>query len=179
MSGKELDESWRGWLKENIERGCGAYDLYDRLTKRGFSQESIRDAMGDYYPEAAGEQGNDKSDIVDYESFASPRITRPDNGLNVMQFVSDKLQIFVLDDFLNDKECDRIVKVIHKHLRPSTVTRENEDKAYRTSTTSDLALLKAPVEKKIVREMDKKIAQTLGISLPYSEGIQAQRYDVG
>lgn len=178
MTGRQLDESWRGWLRENIERGCDTYDLYDRLVKRGFAVSAIREEMGEHFPENAESPVNDETD-TDFDAFARPRITRPDNGLNALQVITDKLQLYVLDDFLNDAECDRITEVINRHLRPSTVTRENEDKAYRTSTTSDLALLTEPKEKKIVKAMDDKIARTLGIALPYSEGIQAQRYDIG
>jgi len=64
-----------------------------------------------------------------------------------------------------------------KHLRPSTVTRKaKDDEAYRTSMTSDLSLLDDPAEIAVIDRLDEKIARTLGIQLPYSEGIQAQRY---
>ncbi|HTU66703.1 MAG TPA: 2OG-Fe(II) oxygenase, partial [Steroidobacteraceae bacterium] len=51
----------------------------------------------------------------------------------------------------------------------------SDDKAFRTSQTADLCYLKSPV----ATGLDEKICRTLGIRPEYSEGIQAQRYDVG
>jgi prolyl 4-hydroxylase len=49
------------------------------------------------------------------------------------------------------------------------------DKYYRTSSTSDLALL----NNKTVEALDEKIARMIGIRPAYSEGIQGQHYAVG
>jgi prolyl 4-hydroxylase len=55
------------------------------------------------------------------------------------------------------------------------VSFDNGDKGFRTSQTSHLSHLRSPVALGI----DEKICKTLGIRADYSEGIQAQRYDVG
>jgi len=82
--------------------------------------------------------------------------------------------LFKFEHFLTDKECNDLVKIINSEkLRPSTVTVYAE--GFRTSYTSDLVLLNNP----IVNAIDKKIANAMGICLPYSEGLQAQKYDVG
>ena len=62
---KKMDESWLGWVKENIDRGCDTFDLYERLTKKGFSQNSIQKAMGEYYPEGISEYLSNENE-VDY-----------------------------------------------------------------------------------------------------------------
>jgi prolyl 4-hydroxylase len=94
---------------------------------------------------------------------------------NLKKFDSDKLQLYTLEDFLSPKECARVVALCSHHLRPSTVAYVTSDKQYRNSTTADLCHLKSPVASSI----DEKICRTLGITVAYSEGIQAQRYDVG
>jgi prolyl 4-hydroxylase len=88
---------------------------------------------------------------------------------------SDRLQLYTLTDFLSAKECARLVALCSHHLRPSTLAYVTNDSAFRTSTTADLCHLKSPVATSI----DEKICRTLGIQPSYSEGIQAQRYDVG
>jgi hypothetical protein len=65
--------------------------------------------------------------------------------------------------------------LIDHHLHPSTLSYPSDDKAFRTSQSSYLCHLKSPVAVNI----DAKICKTLGIRVEYSEGIQAQRYDVG
>jgi prolyl 4-hydroxylase len=55
------------------------------------------------------------------------------------------------------------------------VSYDNGDRYFRTSQTSHLSHLKSPAALGI----DDKICRTIGIRAAYSEGIQAQRYDVG
>jgi prolyl 4-hydroxylase len=177
MSKKRLDESWKGWLRENLERQCNPEELLGILLKAEFSADSIRECMGDKFPVhsallAGTEVGPQE---IDYRTLANVRVTRPDTGLNALKLVTDKLQLYILDNFLSEQECDAIVDIINQNLRPSTVTVESTDKYFRTSRTSDLSVLNPPA----VQTLDEKIARTLGIRLAYSEGIQAQRYDVG
>lgn len=178
MNTKRLDESWMGWLKENIERQCDPEELLGILLKNRFSPDSIRESMGDKFPAASPllmETGRDGADEPDYKAISEPRLVRNQAGRKVQQGDTDKVQLYTLDDFLTAAECDAIVALINRHLRPSTVTIDSGDRYYRTSRTSDLSLLNSPV----VAAIDEKIARTLGIRTPYSEANQAQRYDVG
>jgi prolyl 4-hydroxylase len=175
MDNKDLDENWQNWLQENLERNCDPHELHGTLVKNGFSEDSIRSAMGENYPP----DWEKHSDQIDYEGFAKAPLTRTDYNLDALKVNTNKLQIFVMDNFLSKIECEEVINTVTPHLRPSTVTRENEDKAYRTSATSDMVLMTDPLAKDIVDRLDHKIAATLGINLSYSEGIQAQRYLVG
>lgn len=177
MDQTELNKSWKNWLKENLANNCAPQELYDILRNNGFADESIEKEMGEDYPPSWETSSNCTKER--YNTFATTRITRPDNGMHVLKVNTEKLQIYIVDNFLSEEECDEIVATVKPHLRPSTVTRENEDKAYRTSSTSDMILMKAPTERKIVAALDEKISRTIGIRLPYSEGIQAQQYLVG
>jgi prolyl 4-hydroxylase len=161
---RSLDASWRAWLKENIERGCSRSDLVRILRDHGFSLSSIRQNMGAAFP----------SDTPPQEASSPPSLVRR-RPAALHQLETDELDIYTLDDFLSTQECDRLVALIRHHLRPSTVTVESADKLFRTSQTCDLSLLHSA----FARAIDTKIARTLGIRLEYSEGIQAQRYDVG
>jgi prolyl 4-hydroxylase len=134
------------------------------LKDHGFSLSSIRQSMGQQFP----------ADMAPQDPLCPPPLVRKPPP-RLRKFDTDQLDLYTLDDFLSPKECDRLVALINHHLRPSTVTIEGTDRQFRTSQTCDLALLRSPV----AVDCDKKISRTLGIALPYSEGIQAQRYDVG
>jgi len=175
MDNKELDENWRNWLHENLDRNCDPHGLHETLIKNGFSENSIKIAMGENYPP----DWEKRIDRIDYEGFSKAPLTRADHNLNTVKINTEKLQIFVIDDFLSKFECEEVINTVTRHLRPSTVTREHEDKAYRTSATSDMVLMTDPAAKAIVDRLDHKIAATLGLNLTYSEGIQAQKYLVG
>jgi prolyl 4-hydroxylase len=177
MSKKRLDESWKGWLKENLDRKCNPEELLGILLKAEFSVDSIRECMGDKFPVHSDLLiGTEiQKQELDYQALSTIRLTRPDSGVNAMKFMTGKLQLYIVDDFLSEKECDDIVQIINSNLRPSTITIESNDKYFRTSRTSDLSVLGDPV----VEALDEKIARALGIQLAYSEGIQAQRYEIG
>jgi prolyl 4-hydroxylase len=161
---RALDASWKAWLKENLLRGCSPPELVDILRKNGFSLSSIHQSMGAAFPLDTPPQDPQPP---------PPLVRKPPAKLRKVE--TDQLDIYTLDDCLSAQQCDRLVALINHHLRPSTVTIEGNDKLFRTSKTCDLSLLRSPFAVGI----DEKIAKTIGIRPAYSEGIQAQRYDVG
>ena len=161
---RPLDVSWKAWLQENIERGCNRSELVEILRTHGFSLSSIRWNMGEAFP----------VDTPKQDPRQPPRLVRQ-MPPKLRKVQTDELDIYTLDDFLSGTECDQLVALINPELRPSTVTLDATDKLFRTSQTCDLSLLRSPA----ASGCDEKIAKTLGIRLEYSEGIQAQRYDVG
>jgi prolyl 4-hydroxylase len=48
---RALDASWKGWLRENLDRGCSRPELVQILKNHGFSLSSIRANMGAEFPE--------------------------------------------------------------------------------------------------------------------------------
>jgi prolyl 4-hydroxylase len=168
MSKRILDPSWTKWLDENLRRNCPAEELLGILLQHDFTVDSIKCAMGERFPGSSPLLGRDATQI-DYVALAALSIT------GGRQFPSDRLQLFVIDEFLSPEICDAVVAISDRHLRPSTVTTGNRDPGYRTSSTCDLGLVPEP----LVKQVDERIARAMGIRPTYSEGIQAQRYEVG
>ncbi len=172
MTERELDDAWKSWLEENLARQCDPIELVSILLRNQFSLDSIRETMGDRFPPSAALL---EVLLPDYRAISETRLTRDTANPKLHKVDTNKLQLYVLDDFMSAAECDALVDIIGQHLRPSTTTREDEDAYFRTSKTSDLSLLTDP----LISTIDERIAETLGIRAEYSEGIQAQRYDVG
>jgi hypothetical protein len=178
---RALDASWIEWLRSNLERGCNPEELLGILLKEKFALGPIRQVMGARFPadsELLDVAVRQQPPPPDYQAIARPPLVRRAGGQagsKIARMDTDKAQIYTIDDFLSGAECDALVRIIDQHLRPSTVTIEGTDKAFRTSRTSDLSLLHNPV----VAAIDEKISRTLGIHQAYAEGNQAQRYDVG
>jgi len=173
--GELLEPVWQNWLKVNLERGCDAQTLLDTLLKQGFSEDSIMRSLALISAGVDAQPPKTPVRMLDYAAIATPPLLRRTNVANLQRIDSDLLQLYLFDAFMSEAECDAIVEIANRHLRPSTVTVESGDKYYRTSRTCDLSLLNNAV----VSALDLKIAATLGIRPEYSEGIQAQRYDVG
>ncbi|MDE3015713.1 MAG: 2OG-Fe(II) oxygenase [Pseudomonadota bacterium] len=176
-----MDKSWLAWTEENLRRGCNPEEILGILLKNNFAPAVIRQAMGDQFPaHSALLQAHAPRQLpppapagVDYKSLCEIPLLRLGRMKGAGYVANPKMQLFTIDHFLAPEECDRLIEIINPNLRPSTVTVYAE--GFRTSATCDLCLLPDP----FVAEIDRKIAAALGIRLPYSEGIQAQKYEAG
>jgi prolyl 4-hydroxylase len=152
------------WLRDSLRLGSDMSSTVDTLRQLGYEDVAILAGLESIRP---------TGDAFTQGVMKPPLLQRA--PANLKKFDSDKLQLYTLEDFLSAKECARVIALCSHHLRPSTVAYVTSDKDYRNSTTADLCHLKSPVATAI----DEKICRTLGIGVAYSEGIQAQRYDVG
>jgi prolyl 4-hydroxylase len=151
-------------LRDRMRLATDMSESVTWLRGLGFSDEAILAGI-----EAVRPRGNSLE-----QGISNPPLLRR-SPPNLRKLATDRVQIYALDDFLSPAECTRLVALCSHHLRPSTLAYASTDSAFRTSTTADLCHLKSPVATGI----DDKICRTLGIRPSYSEGIQAQRYDVG
>lgn len=165
MHGKPLDERLIGQLRERISMGFDMSESVLELREMGYSDRTILAGL-----EAARPRGNA---LANGAMQALPLLRRAPPNLRRVE--SAKFPLYTLEEFLSPKQCADIVSLVAQHLRPSTVAYESYDNAYRTSSTADLCRLKDP----LALDLDAMICRTLGIRAEYSEGIQAQRYDVG
>lgn len=87
-------------------------------------------------------------------------------------------QFYVCENFLSSTECSALIEDIDANLRPSTVADPNDTGAisdYRTSKTADLQY----TESLFYFEIDRQIAQYLGLNPFLGELMQAQKYEPG
>ncbi|SKA77166.1 2OG-Fe(II) oxygenase superfamily protein [Prosthecobacter debontii] len=166
-SNKENEmESWLNWTRENIHRGCDLSDLCQQLLEKGPKLEVERSAP----PAQAGKPG--------YDYVASSRIvpTLLNAGCQRFAQVGDAdFQLYIGVDFLSQDLCRSLSEKIKQNSLPSTLTTMEKDLEFRTSSTSHLDILKDPE----VIDLDRWIAESLGIPLEYSEPIQGQVYGPG
>jgi prolyl 4-hydroxylase len=159
-----LDKSRLDWLREQIRLGCDMSVSVHTLRGEGFSDEAIV---------AAFEAIRPRGDAIAAGVNLPPLIRRMPPKLRRIE--NPKIDLYALDDFLTSKECARLVALVSHHLTPSTLSYDSGDKDFRTSKSAHLCHLRSPV----ALDIDDKICRTLGIHASYSEGIQAQRYEVG
>ena len=165
IGNRPMDEEWQGWTRDNLARNCNPTEIQGILLKNQFSLAAIQQAMGEHFPGIPGmEMG------VDYKRLCARPVVH-----QAKAFPSGKAQLFEIDGFLNDAECDQLIALIGRKQRPSKVTDDYAEKTFRTSMTCDLGLLNEPA----VAAIDQKIADMLGLNLSYSEGIQGQHYKIG
>jgi prolyl 4-hydroxylase len=85
-----------------------------------------------------------------------------------------QIRQFIIPGFLSRGECDALIARIDVAVRPSTITDDNGDPAFRTSWTGDL-----DHNDPFVAGIDAKLCALTGIAADYGEPLQGQRYEVG
>lgn len=92
----------------------------------------------------------------------------------VQRVPTPKLDLFIVRDFLSEDVCRALTERIDARRRPSEIADDQGIANFRTSETCDLA-----GNEPVVAEVDRRIADLLGIPLDRSEPIQGQRYAPG
>jgi prolyl 4-hydroxylase len=87
---------------------------------------------------------------------------------------SDELDIFIVRDFLNGEECERLIAMIDAARVPSQLLAPTADPEFRTSESCNL-----DPTNKFVRSIEAKLTGLLRIDPFHGETIQGQRYAVG
>jgi prolyl 4-hydroxylase len=85
-----------------------------------------------------------------------------------------RLTLLDAPGFLPPDLCDRLIELIDKDRRPSTIADANGDDYFRTSETCDL-----DANEPAVRDLEDMLFGLNGIDPAYGEPVQGQRYAVG
>jgi prolyl 4-hydroxylase len=92
----------------------------------------------------------------------------------VQRVPTRELELFIVRGFLDPGTCAELIDLIDAKRRPSEIADDLGIANFRTSETCDLDR-QVPV----VGQVDRKIAELLGLSLEASEPLQGQRYAPG
>jgi prolyl 4-hydroxylase len=92
----------------------------------------------------------------------------------VQRVPNPALQLYIVRGFLDGATCEALIGLIDAQRRPSTIADDRGDPVFRTSETCHLDSANA-----LVSEVERRIADLLGLSLEASEPIQGQRYAPG
>ncbi|TMO66613.1 prolyl hydroxylase family protein [Pseudoalteromonas aurantia] len=152
---------WVDWYNVNLKRGCCTEEMVQLMCAGGIPLIDVKHIMGENYP-----------DSLDFSNLTKPSLI---NSYKENKVNTDKVQMYVIDRFMDNSECNLIISLMETALQPSEVTVSNGDERFRTSTTCYLGDQTHP----FVGELDIRIAQTMGFASFNSEAIQGQKYDVG
>lgn len=86
----------------------------------------------------------------------------------------ESAEIFAIGGFLSTSECTRLIELIDVVARPSPVYDPETGGAYRTSYSGDIDPLDS-----VVRMVERRICDLLGIDPAWGELVQGQRYRPG
>ena len=162
-----------------MARGCSKDTIFRILHDKGFGYDLVKNELS-HEPSLPVEQLDNPLANIDVNLDSEPktrqllqqRIFIP----NAQKFRSKKIDLFTLDAFLDEAECNTLLALMKRHLYPSQITTQNEkDKHFRTSKTAALSRLNDP----LVHDVDVRICSMLGVHPSYAEGLQGHYYEIG
>src|SRR5262249_52760562 len=87
---------------------------------------------------------------------------------------SDRIELYTAERFLLAEECQELIEIIKRSLRPSTISHDGSaDGTFRTSRTCDLV-----GGEPAVRALDARICGAIGLDPALAEPSQGQYYEV-
>jgi prolyl 4-hydroxylase len=92
----------------------------------------------------------------------------------VQRVPTRELELFIVRNFLDEQTCAALIERIDTKRRPSTIADDTGIADFRTSETCDLDW-----QDPLIGEVDRRIADLLGLELRASEPLQGQRYAPG
>lgn len=176
----QMDQSWKEWVQLNLSRGCDKEEMISILVNAGFHPLSIVQEMH-YLPQSseliarmnqilASSRPIKSSDQLSYQALDAIQLAF------AQRLNSDRVHLYLVDDFLSADECEALTARIKSRCRPSTITNPDEpDKYFRTSQTCELSA----EPDLLTQEIDQRMAEYIGIEPERSEGTQGQYYQVG
>lgn len=133
------------------------------------------------FPNASSDSGVPKPNDLNSIARNAIRNEGDDNGPREkwVELISWEPRAFLYHNFLTKEECEYLINIAKPHMRKSTVvdseTGKSKDSRARTSSGTFLARGRD----KIVRNIEKRIADYTFIPIEHGEGLQVLHYEVG
>ena len=99
---------------------------------------------------------------------------RLDSNIGIQKIENPAMQIYVFQQFLNERDCQTLIKNIDQQPVPSGLMTEIDQPDFRTSSSCYFDREDADVAR-----IGTNISKVLGIDNNFAEPIQGQRYTVG
>ena len=166
----EWEGTWKNWIHSNIKRDCDKNEIFKILLNNNFDYNLIKKELNIDYEDTYQIFYNKNNKHKNPYYISIP---------NAIKIDTDKMQIYTLDNFLNDDECQKIINISKKYLTKSTVTDNKLNRIvsdFRTSKTCFLSEVKN--NKDFINNINNKICEKLGINPDFSEKIQVQNYNI-
>ena len=158
---------WEEWIDINLRLGNCKQIIFQKSLEAGYSYAVLKSKIGiDYMPPQSQVISISRSDVI------ALRTAHRVNAKN--------LEIYRIDNFLTQSECNRIIETINaSELTTSTTYNASKptERIVNTDRTSKTCYFGG--KNPFISEVESRICKTLGINNRHAEQIQGQKYEVG
>ncbi|MBC3764831.1 2OG-Fe(II) oxygenase [Neptunicella marina] len=166
-----LPSVWKNWVVKSLLQGQQAGQIASTLLNNGFMLEDCQQLLGSSLGDVSAVVRNKDY----YINLAHPQLIDHLHQYNGVVIEQDRAQIYGIAQFLSLQECDDIIEIAKSQLRASTISAKSGYEGFRTSTTCDLSEMEHP----LVKSLEKRIIDCLGLKVGTREMMQAQHYAPG
>ncbi|XP_068323399.1 probable prolyl 4-hydroxylase 3 [Pyrus communis] len=125
----------------------------------------------------------DGSSPNDLSSFRRKIVERSDGlgnrGEQWTEVISWEPRAFIYHNFLSKEECDYLINLAKPHMVKSTVVDSKTGKSRDSSVRTSSGMFLRRGRDKIIRDIEKRIADFTFIPVEHGEGLQVLHYEVG
>jgi prolyl 4-hydroxylase len=155
-------KDWEEWMDYNISLGNCKNIMFQKSLDAGYSYDLIKQKLN-----------------IDYivSKLLPEKLTNKYALNNAIRVNNKNLEIYKIENFLNNEECDKLIQIINSsNLIESQTVNINGDYAVNSFRTSKTCYFDC---NDFINDIDIRICKTIGINNQFSEKIQAQKYEIG
>ena len=160
----DVTDIWHTWIASN--EGMDKTEMFSTLLAEGFNFMSISRALN--FVPTTNMQWHTNPIVI-------KGVSKPISIKGGTKIDSDKIEMWVLEDFLNEEECKSLIKDTKNNMNPSGVDIVNPSPDIRTSRTS----FSVGQESKLGERLEWRICDLLGLDPRYAETMQGCHYEEG
>ncbi|KAL5778275.1 hypothetical protein ACOSP7_011201 [Xanthoceras sorbifolium] len=126
------------------------------------------------------DEDSSPNDLSSYRRLAIEKRNRAEErGEHWTEIIAWEPRAFVYHNFLSKEECEYLINLAKPHMKKSTVvdSKTGQSKDSRVRTSSGMFLRRG--QDKIIRNIEKRIADFTFIPVEHGEGLQVLHYEVG
>ncbi|KAH7567087.1 hypothetical protein JRO89_XS07G0015000 [Xanthoceras sorbifolium] len=126
------------------------------------------------------DEDSSPNDLSSYRRLAIEKRNRAEErGEQWTEIIAWEPRAFVYHNFLSKEECEYLINLAKPHMKKSTVvdSKTGQSKDSRVRTSSGMFLRRG--QDKIIRNIEKRIADFTFIPVEHGEGLQVLHYEVG
>jgi len=176
----KVTPDWHRWIGEALAGGNAPADLLATMKEHQFDERVAREAIADAVFGGAAPPASVEAGGSGFTSRLVPGhvIRTPDRDIRVLVRVARPV-IAVLDNVLDDAECDGMVAMARSRLaRSAVVAPDSGSNTVMDIRTSEGAYFHR-AENELVQRIDARTAAIMQLTEEHGEGLQVMRYRVG
>lgn len=172
------------WVAQHLAQGQPPAALVDAMRERQVAPaaaQAIVDAFvrarerGEPFPVDTVEVGT----VVPGARLAEgPAVQTHDRRIRVAMRTGAPL-LAVLQDVLDGAECEALIALARPRLKPSTLVDPVSGRDVASGLRGSLGMFFRPAETPLIAQIDRRLAELMGLPVSHGEGLQLLHYPVG